>query len=173
MSSYSLALQALNYSPKGKFLEKGPLNIWFIRHLKNKHRDYHCYFNSHWGGFRVKALIVAQPMDWFSLASASGLEISFYSSGLQNKGGVQGESLGLKEEKVRISDIFLNPKRKMKSSSSNIYYLDWHRHPLSGHVPEGHTEQCIYRPPREAGSTKCREGENQKHYPRLFAFSTL
>lgn len=58
------------------------------QHLKNKHRDYHCYLNSHWGGFRVKALIVAQPMDWFSLASDLGLEISFYSSGLQNKGGV-------------------------------------------------------------------------------------
>ena len=32
----------------------------------------------------------------------------------------------------------------MKSSSSNIYYLDWHRHPHSGHVPEGHTEQTVY-----------------------------
>lgn len=49
---------------------------------------YHCSCNSHQGGFRASTFPVAWPMYWSLLASASGMETSFQSSGLQKRGCV-------------------------------------------------------------------------------------
>lgn len=57
-----------------------------------------------------------QPWGWKSLSTAVVYKIK----GVCALGDVQGKSLGLKEEKIKISDIFLNLKRKMKLSFSNI-----------------------------------------------------